>query len=370
MSGLIFVLFLLLLLALLSVIGGVMLSLFSVSLFEIRRRAAEGDVIAKLAYPVCSYGNELLVVLFSLNAIVTVMTVLAINSVLGGNWFGTIIVMLLSTLIIVTFGQLIPRIYAAPKGLAFGSRFAPYLLKIVRYGRRVVRPIAKQLDKADAGYQLGFHSSQELIKLLGEHEHSKASTLSESEIDIIRGAITFGDKLVSDVMTPRSVMVTISKDEVVSPRVLKELHDSGHSRFPVYDKATDEVVGTLFLRELLAKKAASCTVGHSMYRKVFFVNEDQTLDHVLHAFLTTQWHMFMVVNRFGDITGLVTIEDVIEEIMGREIVDEFDQYEDLQQVAALQAAKRYGKASAKQLVGPTEPSEPKELDPKPAAKPH
>ena len=76
-----------------------------------------------------------------------------------------------------------------------------------------------------------------------------------------------------------------------------------------------------------------------MKKAVYYVNEEKQLDHALQAFLKTKHHLFIVVNGFEEIVGILTIEDVLEEVLGKEIVDEFDQYEDLRAVAALQAKK-------------------------------
>jgi len=106
------------------------------------------------------------------------------------------------------------------------------------------------------------------------------------------------------------------------------------------------------LRDLVDTRKHSKTVHEAMARDVYFVNEQQALDHVLNAFIRTKRHLFIVINEFKETTGIITIEDIIEEIMGREIVDEFDKYDDMREVASLHASK--GKHSSR-IVGPGHP---------------
>jgi CBS domain containing-hemolysin-like protein len=124
---------------------------------------------------------------------------------------------------------------------------------------------------------------------------------------------------------------------VLSPVLLDELHQSGHSRFPVYAEGGKEtVVGLLYIRDLIELKAHT-VVSEVMQKHVYFVHEDRELDHVLNAFIRTKHHLFIVVNAFAEITGVVTIEDVLEQIIGKPIVDEFDRYDDMREVAKQQA---------------------------------
>jgi CBS domain containing-hemolysin-like protein len=137
-------------------------------------------------------------------------------------------------------------------------------------------------------------------------------------------------------MTPRGVIDSISKKELLGPLVLDDLHKTGHSRFPVIDGDIDHVVGMLHIQDLLIldAKQRSNTVEKVMEPRVFYVREDQTLEHALTAFLRTRHHLFVVVNEFRETVGVLSLEDVIEVLLGRKIVDEFDAHDDLRAVAA------------------------------------
>lgn len=176
-------------------------------------------------------------------------------------------------------------------------------------------------------------SSKDELKHLVEQAHS---ILSEHERKLIVQSLNFDQRQVKEVMTPRSMVRTIKKTELLGPLVLDDLHKSGHSRFPVIQGDIDHVVGTLYLRDVLTLDTArkhTATAETAMDKKVFYIKEDQTLTHALNAFLKTHHHLFIVVNEFRETVGILSLEDTMEALLGRKIVDEFDSHEDLRVVA-------------------------------------
>jgi magnesium and cobalt transporter len=149
--------------------------------------------------------------------------------------------------------------------------------------------------------------------------------------------------MVSDVMVPRRGVKLVKASDAVGPIIMDELHDSGHSRFPVYEgDDEDHIVGTLFLRDLVHARKGGAISG-LMDGKVYYVHEDYTLEQALHAFLKTKRHLFIVINNFEEFVGIITIEDILEQVIGHKIIDEFDQYEDMRAVAQHQAEKEHAK---------------------------
>ena len=134
-------------------------------------------------------------------------------------------------------------------------------------------------------------------------------------------------------MTPRSVIEAVPLGETLGPLVLDELYKTGHSRFPVYDKDLDHIVGMLYLHDLLDLRQGSQPAKEAMQTKVYFVREDRDLSHALHGFLKTKHHLFVVVNEYRETVGLLSLEDVIEALVGVKITDEFDAFDDLRAVA-------------------------------------
>ncbi|NLA43055.1 CBS domain-containing protein [Candidatus Saccharibacteria bacterium] len=174
-------------------------------------------------------------------------------------------------------------------------------------------------------------SREELINLV---KHS-GKLLNSEEKRLVESGLTFGSVAVADVMTPRSVIDSVSKDELLGPLILDELHKTGHSRFPVIDGDIDHVVGVLHLRNLISlKDKQSAKAGAAMKTPVFYIKDNQNLQHALAAFLKTSNLLFVVVNEYRETVGIITLEDVLEALLGRKIMDEFDAHEDLRAVAA------------------------------------
>ena len=168
---------------------------------------------------------------------------------------------------------------------------------------------------------------QELIDRSG-------AVLTDIERKVIVNALDFNDKPVSAIMTPKSVIDFIKKGEFLGPLVLDELHALGHSRLPVINGDLDHVVGVLYLRDMMSLDIRnSVTAEKAMDKHVYYIREDQTLEHALAAFLKNRHHMFVVINKQRETVGLLTIEDTIEALLGRRIVDEDDNHADLRSVA-------------------------------------
>lgn len=212
----------------------------------------------------------------------------------------------------------------------FADRFAgtvqPYALQVVEWIRPVLSWLReRKLNEREARV----YSHEELLDIV---VHSPG-VLSNDQITRLRASLAFDDHRVQDVMTPTSVIDTVDASDSLGPLVLDQLHKTGHSRFPVIDGDIHHVVGILYMRELVDLKTAKKTVKDAMDPKVFYVHQDQDLEHALHAFLRTHHHLFIVVNEYRETVGLLSLEDVVEVLIGKKIVDEFDRFDDLRAVA-------------------------------------
>ena len=297
------------------------------SMFELRRRRDSGSKSAAHELDREVVLNDLLSLQKALVALLLVLTVLAAVGAFG--WlFGTIGAVVVALM----YGRLAQFELLR----AFADRlYRPYDEAIVGVVKkspliaRVLRSIASDTTELVVG------SREELLHVV----ESSGVILSNEEKKLVVNGLHFADKTVESVMTPRGVMQTISADEVIGPLVLDDLHKTGHSRFPVLDGDIDHVVGILHIRELLLLgDKSSQTVRQAMEKKVFYIHQEQTLDHALAAFLRTRHHLFIVVNGYRETAGILTLEDVIEVLLGRKIVDEFDLHEDLRLVASRSAA--------------------------------
>jgi Mg2+/Co2+ transporter CorB len=160
-----------------------------------------------------------------------------------------------------------------------------------------------------------------------------ASVLSRDELLRFRASLALDTHSVEDVMTPVSVLEVADVHDSLGPLVLDDLHKTGHSRFPVIEGDVHHIVGVLYLHDIINLKSAKPTVREAMDPRVHYIHEHQSLEHALHGFLRTHRHLFIVVNDYRETVGVLTLEDVLETLLGKKIVDEFDQYEDLRAVA-------------------------------------
>ena len=175
-----------------------------------------------------------------------------------------------------------------------------------------------------------FDSREELQRLIDQ----SGTVLTEDEKTLIIHGLSFKDQTVESVMTPKSMIKSVKKSEFLGPLVLSEIHELGHSRLPVIAADIDHVVGVLHLNDLLSLDVKqSVTAEKAMESKVFYIRHDDNLEHALAAFIETRHHLFIVINEYRETVGLLTLEDVIEALIGRKIIDEDDNHEDLRVIA-------------------------------------
>jgi len=206
----------------------------------------------------------------------------------------------------------------------------PSMLKFVRKHPLLFRVISGSSGGKDY-YDFRIDSREELQHLVTASD----SVLTSDEKQLIVHSLTFGDRLVSAVMTPSHMIVTINKSEFLGPLMLNDLHKVGHNHLPVIDGDLNHVIGMLNLKSLMKlDNKKSLTAEKAMDPKIYYIREDETLHHALVAFLHTHHHLLIVINEAKETVGILALEDIIESLLGRKIVDEFDEYDDLRAVAA------------------------------------
>ena len=185
-------------------------------------------------------------------------------------------------------------------------------------------PWRARITRALAG---GLRDRAQLLELLTESQ--RRGMLDIDALGMLEGALAVADMQVRDIMVPRSEMVCIRREDPLA-RLLPQVVSSGHSRFPVVDGDRDDIVGILLAKDLLRVAAGGTAAKFDMreyLRPAVFVPESKRLNVLLREFRGKRNHMAIVVDEYGGVAGLVTIEDVIEQIVG-DIDDEFDVEED------------------------------------------
>jgi CBS domain containing-hemolysin-like protein len=265
-----------------------------------------------------------------------------------------VIVTVLLAMFTIVFAELVPKTLA----LANPERFALTLAGPLDVLGRILSPVVRLLTgitRAVTG-MIGVDVSAEAqitaeeLRLIVERGGEQGILEAEEE-QMINAVIELGDRRLHEVMVPRIAIVALpassSFDEAVD-RIIEE----GHSRLPVYDTSVDEVVGILYAKDLLPFLKSSADERpnmRTMLRTPVFVPESMTIDDLLHEFQRRKVHIAIVLDEYGGTAGLVTIEDLLEEIVG-EIQDEYDVEEPLVEMLDDNSARVDGRASVDDLL--------------------
>jgi metal transporter CNNM len=317
------------LIVLAALFSGLNLGLMSLDTFELKRKADLGDTNAAKVYAIRRRGNLLLVTLLTGNVAVISTLTLVLNSAFRGVAAG-----ILTTVLITIFGEIIPQAILARYALRFGARLASVVRVAMVLLYPICAPVAFVLDRVLGDELPTMYTKTELTRLIEEHRDHAGSNIDGDEVRIARGALNFGDRQIRQVMTPRSVAQMVPANLLLDASAVRRLKDCGFSRIPVYkeDKPND-ISGILYVKDLIGLVPGKKTAGQLARARVLFVNLDENLDDTLNAFLKTRNHLFIAIDEFAEVQGIVTIEDVLEEIIDREIADEFDHYDDMRRVA-------------------------------------
>jgi CBS domain containing-hemolysin-like protein len=297
-----------------------------ISKFELERRHKEkGPIIDDPEYMRATYYNDLL----SLQKVTTSL-LLVLSVIMLIAYFGWLFGFIFAVLLALEYGAIARLTFMRSISQKLYDKVELYILKFIQkypWLIKVLRSIVTVIPETQLS------SRDELLHIVAKSE----SILSSEEKRLVSSGLKFGSQLVKQVMTPRSVIDSIQKSELLGPLVLDDLHKTGHSRFPVIKKDLDHVVGMLYLHDLLTldtSKKHTSKVETVMSKQVYYIHEEQTLAHALAAFLRTRHHLFIVVNEYRETVGLICLEDVIETLLGRKIIDEFDTHDDLRMVAS------------------------------------
>jgi len=319
--------------------SGLTLGLMSLNTHELKRKMDLHDKYAKKIYPIRKRGNLLLTTLLLGNVAVNAALAIFLGTIAAGLVAGIV-----STALIFVFGEIVPQAVISRYAMAFGAKTAWIVKILIVVLLPLTFPIAWILDKTLGEEMPSVYSRNELIKVIQEHGSSKHSDLDTDEERITRGALTFSNKTAVDVMTPKTVVKILDAKVKITVKLIKELRDSGHSKFPVYLSSENNIVGILYLHDLLGKEIKGKTIEKFMKKPAVEVVSTVPLDDILNRFIKEHRHLFIVRDEFGGFEGVISVEDILEVIIGTQIVDEFDKVIDLR---ALARKKAVGKKKAR-----------------------
>lgn len=320
--------------------------LYSVPLSHIESMAAEGHRAGHILQRLRQDVDRPISAILSLNTIAntagaTIAGAAALK-VLGPNWIGYFSAFF--TVAILMFSEVIPK----TAGVVYNRRLSlviaqPLNILVVLFAPFIwlTGTVTKLISRGKVQHEVSHHELVSMARL-----GLKGGSIEADEVEVIQNVLSLQSKAVREIMTPRTVVFSLSADATV-----QEVKDNSgllnYSRIPVYDKDADDVVGMTLRRDLLTAMAdgEGETRVEELMRPVDFVAQSLSVDRLLRMLLERRQHLAMVVDEFGGLVGLVSLEDVLEEILGKEIVDEFDQVADLRELARQRRQKTLGEAT-------------------------
>ncbi|MDC1225183.1 gliding motility-associated protein GldE [Schleiferiaceae bacterium] len=326
-TGVVFIVVLIALLLLSALISGSEVAFFSLGageLEELEDESTKHNHIRELL----SQPEELLgTILISNNFVnvgIVILSTYLLNTFFSPELWSPLLTFIIEILaitgVLLLFGEILPKVYANTARLNFARSVVPFIFRL----HKILKPLSKRLSKTinrinieGRGPSLSVDDLEQALELTND-EHS-----TEDEQRILKGIVRFGSTTVKEVMTPRTSVIAI---DIKAPfhDTLAHIVDKGYSRIPVYEDQLDQIKGLLYVKDLLPYVDASDNFGwQDLIRTPFFVPESKKIDDLLKEFQQRRIHLAIVVDEFGGTSGVISLEDVIEEIVG-EISDEFD----------------------------------------------
>ena len=239
-------------------------------------------------------------------------------------WLQFIVITVLLTFLLLLFGEIMPKVYAAQHALAFCRRTAGSILFL----SKLFRPLASVLLSTGI---LAEKVVQKENHVLSVDDLEQALELTDKEElkeekNMLEGIVRFGDETAKEVMTSRQDIVDLDFRSTF-PEVIQCIVENNYSRIPVYQDSADNIRGIMYIKDLLPHLGKPASFRwQSLIRPPYFVPETKKIDDLLRDFQENKVHIAIVVDEFGGTSGLITLEDILEEIVG-EINDEYDEEE-------------------------------------------
>jgi len=236
------------------------------------------------------------------------------------------------TLAILFFSEILPKTI----GVTYAYKLAPLITNPLRFMVFTLKPIVwlcRSITRLLPQKKEDSISAEEIQTIAALSLES--GNIEEGEEKVINNIIELKNKIVRQVMTPRTVTFSLDKHITVKRAMTMVTELSSHSRIPIYDREPNDVIGIVMRKDILQAAAEGknqmklSTFGHPVH----FVPETAPLNRILLDFFDRRQHLFIVVDEYGTMTGIISMEDVIEEIIGQEIIDESDKTQDMRELA-------------------------------------
>lgn len=303
-----------------AICSGLNIAVMSLDKAELKRKAKLGNKQALRVLPLRRHTHLTLAAILFTNVAAVTATSLVLDQRLSGLFAG-----LLSTVLIVVFGEIMPQALFAKNPLAWTSFFAPLLKLMIAVTFIASKPLQLLLDQLFPHERSKLQSRQELGLMITEHLGDKTSELDEDEVEIIKGALQLSEKRVRDIMTDIRHTYWMTNETLLDDARIDEIKEKAFSRIPIFNDDLTKCYGILLMKDLVDIDFDDnhFTVGDMTIHPVQLVGSMTALDTMFRKFISAGTHL-IPIEKDDHIVGVVTIEDLIEEILGHEIEDETD----------------------------------------------
>jgi len=305
-----------------AVCSGLNVALMSLDMKDLQRKAKLGNIQAKQVIPLRRTTHLTLAAILFTNVAAVSATSLVLESAVYGLLAG-----LIATLLTVIFGEILPQALFSQKPLFYVAKLR-YILKLMIFLTYVVsKPLQLLLDKLFSHEGARLQTRQELGIMISEHLGHEESELDNDEVEIIRGALQLSEKKVRDIMQPIGKVFWLTPDTILTDEKIDEIKAAGRSRIPIFNRDRSQCYGVLLMKELvdIDFDEKEYRVDDLNLHPVRLVGSKTALDTMLRKFIASSTHL-IPIEKDDRIVGIVTIEDLIEEIVGHEIEDETDRH--------------------------------------------
>lgn len=320
MSTPVLVLVVFLLVGMSAICSGLNVAIMSLDPNDLKRKARLGDHHAKRVLPLRKNYHLTLASILLVNVAVVSATSLVLESAMNGILAG-----LISTLLIVILGEITPQALFSQRALQFCSVLTPVMRLMVITTYPISKPLQLMLDSIFGHAKHSLQTRHELGLVITEHLTDNRSELDEDEVEIMRGALSLSEKRVRDIMTPIRQTYWLAPDTIIDGRRIEEIKANSWSRIPVFSRNLKKCYGVLLMKDLvnIDFNEVPTAVSSLPLHESKLVGSLTALDTMFRKFINSPTHL-IPIEKDDKIVGIVTIEDLLEEIVGHEIVDEVD----------------------------------------------
>lgn len=320
MDILILVIEVIILVGIAAICSGLNVAFMSLNLADLKRKAKLGGTYAKWLVPLRKNAHLTLAAILLTNVAAASLTPLVIDSRLSGVW-----AVVISTLSLTIFAEIMPQALFAQNAILWCGRLIWLLRLMIIVTYPLAKPLQLLLDNMFKHATHDLHTRHELGLLVAEHLGAKESELDEDEVEIIKGALQLSEKRVGSIMTPMAKVYSLKPFSVIDDKLIDEIKESGHSRIPVFNTGRTICFGVILVKELIDIDFDEhpLRVDELVLHPTQTVGAGTALDTMFRKFISAQTHL-IPVEKDDVIVGIVTIEDLLEEILGHEIEDETD----------------------------------------------